>query len=88
VLHGYSPYHRVVDGTRYPALLMVSADHDDRVDPMHARKFTAQLQAATETDAPVLLRIERNAGHGGADLVKQQLEQSVDVYAFLLALLK
>ncbi len=82
VLHGYSPYHRVVDGTRYPALLMLSADHDDRVDPMHARKFVAAVQHASLA-APTWLRIEKNAGHGGADLVKQQVEQGADLYAFL-----
>jgi prolyl oligopeptidase len=87
-LYAYSPYHRVKDGVAYPALLMVSADHDDRVDPMNARKFTAQIQAATTGDAPVLLRIEKNAGHGGADLVKQQLEQAADIYAFLYQQLK
>jgi prolyl oligopeptidase len=88
VLHGYSPYHRVVDGTKYPAMLMMSADHDDRVDPMHARKFTAAVQYATGGEHPVLLRIERNAGHGGADLVKQQVEQSADAYAWLFSVLK
>ena len=59
---------------------MLSADSDDRVDPMHARKVTAAMQA---TGAPALLRIERNAGHGGGDTVRQALEQGVDVYAFL-----
>ena len=88
VLYGYSPYHKVTKGTKYPALLMLSADHDDRVDPMHARKFTAEIQAATSNTAPVLLRIERNSGHGGADLVKQQLEQSADIYAWLFDVLK
>jgi prolyl oligopeptidase len=80
-LLAYSPYHHVVRGTRYPALLMLSSDHDDRVDPMHARKLTAMLQWAS--DAPVWLRIEQNAGHAGADLVKQQVEQYADQYAFL-----
>jgi prolyl oligopeptidase len=82
-LYAYSPYHHVVDGTPYPALLMESSDHDDRVDPMHARKFTAAIQAATASDAPVWLRIEANAGHGGADLVKQQVDMVADTYAFL-----
>jgi prolyl oligopeptidase len=82
-LHAYSPYHHVKEGTAYPAMLMLSADSDDRVDPVHARKFTAQIQWATSGDAPVLLRIERNAGHGGADLVKQQIDQFADVYVFL-----
>jgi prolyl oligopeptidase len=84
-LHAYSPYHRVKQGTRYPAMLMLSADHDDRVDPMHARKFTAAIQAATSSEEfPVLLRIEKQAGHGGADLVKQAVENSADTWAFLM----
>jgi prolyl oligopeptidase len=83
VLYAYSPYHRVREGVAYPALLMLSADSDDRVDPMHARKLTAAVQHATSSDAPVLLRIEENAGHGGADLVKQAIEQAADTYLFL-----
>jgi prolyl oligopeptidase len=83
VLHAYSPYHRVKPGVAYPAMLMDSADHDDRVDPMHARKFVAQVQHATAGSGPVLLRIERNAGHGGADMVKQQVDRFTDVLSFL-----
>ncbi|GAB4557957.1 MAG: prolyl oligopeptidase family serine peptidase [Haliangiales bacterium] len=83
VLHGYSPYHRVRKGVEYPAMLMLSADSDDRVDPMHARKFTAAVQWASSSDAPILLRVETNAGHGGADMVRQRIEQSVDTFAFL-----
>ena len=82
-LYAYSPYHRLVEGTKYPALLMMSADHDDRVDPNHARKFAAAMQHATGGDDLVLLRIERNAGHGGADAVKQAVEQNADAFAFL-----
>lgn len=83
VLHAYSPYHHVADDTRYPALLMLSADSDDRVDPMHARKFTAAIQHASPR--PALLRIETNAGHGGADLLHQTIEREADMLAFLLA---
>jgi prolyl oligopeptidase len=83
-LLAYSPYHHVTQGTKYPAFLMSSSDHDDRVDPMHARKFAALLQWATGSDAPVWLRIEENAGHGGADVVKQQVEQWADTYAFIM----
>ena len=83
-LIGYSPYHHVEAGTRYPALLLLSADHDDRVDPMHARKFAAEVQAAT-TGGPVLLRIERNAGHTGADMLRARVEQTADEYAFAFA---
>nr|WP_245678284.1 prolyl oligopeptidase family serine peptidase [Chondromyces crocatus] len=83
-LFGYSPYHHVKPGTKYPALLLLSADSDDRVDPLHARKFAAALQASS-TGGPVLLRIEKNAGHGGADLVRSAVEKGADQYAFALA---
>jgi prolyl oligopeptidase len=84
VLHGYSPYHHVKEGVEYPALLMMAADADDRVDPMHARKFTAAVQWAAKGDRPHLIRIERHSGHGGADLVKQNVEKYADQYAFLM----
>jgi prolyl oligopeptidase len=89
-LYQYSPYRVAVDaGQRaYPAVLFDSADHDDRVDPMHARKLAAVLQAAQTGEAPILLRIERNSGHGGADLVKQQVERTADQLVFLAALLR
>jgi prolyl oligopeptidase len=57
-LFAYSPYHHVTKGTKYPAILLLSADSDDRVDPMHARKFGAELQCAS-SGGPVLLRIEK-----------------------------
>jgi len=84
-LYAYSPYHRVKDGTEFPAMLMLSADSDDRVDPMHARKFTAAIQAASGSDEPAIMRIEAKAGHGGAGTRKSGVAQSVDTYAFLLA---
>ncbi|XXF79877.1 prolyl oligopeptidase family serine peptidase [Myxococcaceae bacterium GXIMD 01537] len=83
VLHAYSPYHRVRPGVRYPPLLMLSADHDDRVDPMHARKFVAAVQNVPGQAAPALLRIEAHAGHGGADQVAQAIQSSADTFAFL-----
>jgi len=83
-LYAYSPYHHVTRGTAYPAVLMLSADSDDRVDPVHARKMTAALQAASSSGEPILLRIERQASHGGADLIRQTVEQSADTYAFLM----
>ena len=83
-LLAYSPYHHVKSGTKYPSVLLLSADSDDRVDPMHARKFGAALQAAS-TGGPVLLRIEKHAGHGGADLVKSAVESRADEYAFALS---
>jgi prolyl oligopeptidase len=84
-LHGYSPYHRLVDGTCYPAVLLSTADSDSRVDPCHARKFAARLQAATACgDAhPVLLRVEQRAGHGAGKPVPKQADEAADVLAFL-----
>ncbi len=84
VLHAYSPYHHVKPNTDYPAMLMMSADSDDRVDPMHARKMIGALQHANTSKNPQLLRIERNAGHGGADLIRQYVESDADRYAFLM----
>jgi prolyl oligopeptidase len=83
VLHAYSPYHHVEDGAHSPAMLMLAADSDDRVDPMHARKFTAAIQHASRR--PAWLRIEGNAGHGGADLLRQTIAREADTLAFLLA---
>ncbi len=84
VLEAYSPYHHVREGVTYPQLLMMSADHDDRVDPMHARKFVARVQYATKGTSRTLLRIEMHSGHGGADQVKKNVEASADWVAFLL----
>jgi prolyl oligopeptidase len=83
-LFAYSPYHHVQRGTAYPSVLLLSADSDDRVDPMHARKFAALLQT-TSTGGPVLLRIELNAGHGGADKIQSLVEQRADSMAFALS---
>ncbi len=86
-LHAYSPYHQVRGGTRYPALLMMGSDHDDRVDPMHARKFVAEVQHAVRGVADrrvTLFRLEKNAGHGGADMVKKNVESYADQFAFLM----
>jgi prolyl oligopeptidase len=83
-LYAYSPYHHIMPGTKYPPMLLLSADSDDRVDPMHARKFAAALQAAS-SGGPVLLRIEKNSGHFGADMVKVDVENGADRYAFALA---
>lgn len=85
-ISAYSPYQHIKDGTTYPPLLMMSADHDDRVDPMHARKFVAAIQHASPK-TPALLRIETNAGHGGADQVKKSIDASADAYAFMFQIL-
>jgi prolyl oligopeptidase len=86
-LYAYSPYHHVKQGTKYPATLILSADSDDRVDPMHARKFAAELQWASN-GGPVLLRVEKHSGHGGADMVKANVEKIADEYAFALDQMK
>jgi len=82
-LLAYSPYQHLTPGTRYPAVLLLSADGDDRVDPMHARKFAAALQYAS-TGAPVLLRIERHSGHTGSDLRRAEVGRTADMLAFAL----
>jgi hypothetical protein len=82
-LYTLSPYHHVVRGTDYPSVLLVSADHDDRVDPLHARKMAAALQAASASDNPVLLWTQRNAGHSGASSFDDYLTQSTDTLSFL-----
>ena len=83
-LLAYSPYHHVHSSVRYPPTLVLSADSDDRVDPMHARKFIARLQNEAE-GGPFFLRIEKHSGHAGADLIKAEVEKSADRVAFLLA---
>ncbi|MBL8775747.1 MAG: S9 family peptidase [Acidimicrobiales bacterium] len=83
-LHAYSPYHRVVDGTCYPAVLLTSGEGDSRVHPMHARKMAARLQRATSCGEahPVLLQIEARAGHGQGKPVGMQADELADVLAF------
>ncbi len=84
-LYAYSPYHRVKDGVAYPATLIFTAESDTRVDPMHARKMTARLQAASATAAerPILLRLERQAGHGAGKPLAKVVAQYTDELAFL-----
>ena len=82
-LYAYSPYHSVRPNQAYPALLMLSADHDDRVDPLHARKFVAQVRWARSDRRPTLLRIEAQSGHGGSDLRSQWIERAADELSFL-----
>lgn len=84
----YSPYANVKAGTNYPPILFLGADNDDRVDPMHARKMTAAIQDANANDNPILLRIEKNAGHGGAGLISSFVEKMADTYAFFDEMLK
>jgi prolyl oligopeptidase len=82
-LYKYSPYHHVTPRTSYPAVLIATAESDSRVDPMHARKMTARLQAATASDRPVLLRTETRAGHGAGKPLTKQIDEATDDWSFL-----
>ncbi len=86
-LYAYSPYHHVKAGQEYPAILFMTGDTDTRVDPMHAKKMAALMQAEAKNgdsqQKPILLRIETKAGHGQGKPVTKQIEESADVYSFL-----
>jgi prolyl oligopeptidase len=86
-LYAYSPYHRVKQGTQYPSILFMTADTDTRVDPMHAKKMAALMQAEAANgqskERPILLRIETRAGHGPGKPVAKQIEEGVDIYSYL-----
>lgn len=83
-LKGYSPVHNVKAGTIYPATLVTTGDHDDRVVPAHSFKFAAELQDKQEGTNPVLIRIETNAGHGAGTPVSKTIEQYADIFGFTL----
>jgi prolyl oligopeptidase len=82
-LYAYSPYQHVKEGTIYPAVLFMTADTDTRVDPMHAKKMTAELQANNGGPNPILLRIETKAGHGAGKPISKIVEDWTDIYSFL-----
>jgi prolyl oligopeptidase len=84
-LRAYSPLHNLREGVRYPATLVTTADHDDRVVPGHSFKFAAALQHAQAGDAPVLIRVETRAGHGAGIPTEKKLEEVADQWAFLWA---
>ncbi len=87
-LYAYSPYHHVKANVEYPAILFMTADTDTRVDPMHAKKMTALMQADAKNGwsktRPILLRIESKAGHGAGKPVAKQIEEFTDLYSFLM----
>ncbi|MGI8672141.1 MAG: prolyl oligopeptidase family serine peptidase [Luteitalea sp.] len=87
VLYRYSPLHNLKRGTAYPATMVTTADHDDRVVPAHSFKFAAALQAAHQGPHPVLIRIETKAGHGAGKPTSKQIEEAADKWAFLAAAL-
>ena len=81
-LKGYSPVHNVTNGTNYPATLITTADHDDRVVPAHSFKFAAELQEKQNGENPVLIRVETKAGHGSGTPVSKRIEQYSDIFGF------
>jgi prolyl oligopeptidase len=83
-LHAYSPLHNLRPGTTYPATLITTGDHDDRVVPGHSFKFAAAMQAAQGGEAPVLLRVELSAGHGVGKPTSLLVAERADVVAFLV----
>jgi prolyl oligopeptidase len=82
-LYAYSPYHNIVKGEEYPAVMVLTADTDDRVVPGHSFKYAAALQAAQADDDPVLIRIETSAGHGAGVPTEKVIQQYADMWAFL-----
>ena len=81
-LLGYSPVHNVKNGVKYPATLITTGDHDDRVVPAHSFKFAAELQDKQIGTSPTLIRIETNAGHGAGTPISKTIEQYADIYGF------
>jgi len=84
-LNAYSPYHHVVDGTKYPSVLMMTGANDGRVAPYHSRKMTARLLAANKSENRILLRTSSSAGHGIGTALSERIKQLADTYAFLFA---
>ena len=83
-LLAYSPYHNLKSGVSYPATMVTTADHDDRVVPAHSFKFAARLQEAHRGANPVLIRIETKAGHGAGKPTTKLIEEAADKFAFLV----
>ena len=84
-LYAYSPYHHVVDGTKYPSTLMMTGANDGRVAPYHSRKMVARLDEANKSQNPILLRTSSSAGHGIGTALGERIKQLADIYAFLFA---
>ena len=83
-LLSYSPLHNIKPGTRYPAVMVMTADHDDRVVPAHSFKYAATLQAAQAGVAPILIRIEEKAGHGAGKPTAKIIESVTDKFSFIM----
>ena len=83
-LKAYSPLHTFKKGITYPAILVTTADHDDRVVPAHSFKYAATLQAASNGKNPTLIRIDSKAGHGGGKPMNKVLDEQADIYSFIM----
>jgi prolyl oligopeptidase len=83
-LHEYSPYHNVIDGTDYPAMLFVGSENDARCYPLHAMKMAARMQEANHSGEPILLLVRKKSGHGGGTTITESIEQQAEVWAFLM----
>jgi prolyl oligopeptidase len=83
-LKAYSPLHNIKPGAKYPATLVTTADHDDRVVPAHSFKYAATLQELANRENPLLIRIETESGHGASSL-RKNLETAADIYAFIMS---
>jgi prolyl oligopeptidase len=84
----YSPLHNIKDSVNYPATLIRTSEYDDRVPPLHSYKFAAKLQNRSSQTNPILLRVEKGAGHSGANSIKRFLKQEAAMYDFILYNLK
>jgi prolyl oligopeptidase len=83
-LYKYSPYHNLKQGVSYPATLVTTADHDDRVVPAHSFKFAARLQEYHTGTNPVLIRVDVNAGHGAGKPTSKQIDEATDIWSFVM----
>ena len=83
-LYKYSPYHNVVNGTDYPAIIISTGENDARVDPLHARKMVARMQEANPNGEPILLLLKKDSGHGGGTTLSMHIERVADTWAFLM----
>jgi prolyl oligopeptidase len=84
-LYAYSPYHHVVDGTKYPSILFMTGANDGRVAPYHSRKMVARMDEANQSTNPILLRTSSSAGHGIGTALSERIKQAADQYSFLFA---